>query len=68
MHRQKCCFSWTDLRFLNEDQKVHEILFYTVVEEETELLIFVEYYLFLSTSNDTMKYSFSTLVSVISIA
>ena len=47
-HRQKCCFSWTDLQFLNEDQKMHEIFVYAVVEEEILLLIFVE--LFVSTN------------------
>ena len=35
MHRQKCCFSWTDLYFLNEDQKMHEIFVFTAMEEET---------------------------------
>ena len=34
-HRRKCCFGWTDLRFSNEDQKMHEIFVFTVVEEET---------------------------------
>ena len=46
-HQQKCCFSWTKLHLLNEDQKMHKIFVFTVVENETLLLIFAK--LFVST-------------------